>query len=140
MSKAIERIKQNAETLAQIRKQIRDIEEGTEKALADLKVKRDELQLALLTELKKEGLSSIKTEDKDTYSIGTRKGVGIRSEAHALKWAIDNMAVSIDKRLVAQKLKDVSEVPDCFEIVESEFISIRSPKVVKENTETKPTE
>lgn len=137
MSKAIERIKENAENLAQVRKQIREVEDGVEKALVDLKLKRDDLQLALLTELKKEGLSSIKTEDKDTYSIGTRKGVGIKSEAHALKWAIDNMAISIDKKLVAQKLKDIAEIPDCFEVVETEFISIRSPKVEKEKIEIK---
>ncbi len=132
MSAAIERIKANAEMLATIRHSIKTIEEESEKKLENLKLQRDELQLALLDELKKEGLSSIKTEDKDTYSIGSRKGISIKNEIGAMKWAMENRAVSIDKRLVAQMLKDVEHVPSCFEVVHSEFISIRSPKPAKE--------
>ncbi len=128
MSAAIERIKANAERLAIVRQNIRALEEEHERKSEALVLEREELQLALLTELKKEGLSSIKTEDKDTYSIGSRKGIAIKSEIGAMKWAIEHRTVSIDKRLVAAALKDVAEVPDCFEVVESEFISIRSPK------------
>jgi len=89
---------------------------------------RDGLQASLIAALKGAGMASVKLESGETYSKSSRKGFEIVNEPHALKWAVENMAVSIDKRIVAQKLKDASEIPECFKVVESEYISIRSSK------------
>ncbi len=133
MSKAIDRIKEKAEQLANLRREIKVIEEATDVALSEKKAQRDKLQDELLLAFEKEGLSSIKVAEGDTYARSTRKGVSIVDELRAFDWAYKNRAVTIDKRIVAQKLKDMKEVPNGFELVETAFISVRSAK--KENAE-----
>jgi hypothetical protein len=58
--------------------------------------------------------------------------VNITNEAVAINWAIDNRAISIDRRIVAAKLSKVEEMPEGFELVETEFISVRGAKASKE--------
>jgi hypothetical protein len=130
MSIAIERIKSKAEELAGIRKLMREIEEVSRKKLADLQAQKDKLSELLIAEFNKEGLSSIKTEDGDTYSKATRKGVEVTVESYALEWAIKHRAVSINRTLVKQKLEPLigkgEKLPDGFIYKEVEFISCRS--------------
>jgi hypothetical protein len=132
MSKIIERIKENAEELANIRAAINMLEEATKAQTDSLKAKRDEIQLSLIADLKKEGLASIKTNSGESYILSTRKGVNIVNDMLAMKWAIDNRAISIDRRMVAAKLGKSDEMPDGFELIETEFISVRGAKASKD--------
>lgn len=132
MSKAIERIKDNAEQLAAIRAEINAIEEATKLQTDALKAKREVLQVALIADLKKEGLASIKTSGGDSYILSKRKGVNIINDALAMQWAIDNRAISIDRRVVAARLAKAEELPQGFEMVETEFISVRGAKAPKD--------
>ena len=132
MSKIIERIKNNAEQLADIRAQICAIEAATKVQTDALKAKREDLQMALIADLKKEGLASIKTDAGESYILSKRKGVNIVNDALALKWAIENRAITIDRRMVATRLAKVDEMPQGFELVETEFISVRGAKASKD--------
>jgi hypothetical protein len=132
MSKIIERIKENAEQLAAIRAEIGDIEDAAKAKTDVLKAKREDLQMALIADLKKEGLASIKTSAGDSYLLSKRKGVNIVNDALAMEWAIENRAITIDRRMVATRLAKADEIPDGFELVETEFISVRGGKVSKE--------
>jgi len=124
----IKRITDTADKLYEIRKAIQAKEEACKAELEVMKLERDAIQASLLAELNKNGLSSIKSSSGDSFSKSVRKSVEITSEPFALKWAIENRTVSINKTLVAQKLKEISEVPPGFEIVETEFISVRKAK------------
>ncbi len=124
----IENLKLMSEKLYTLRKEIDAKEEASKAVIDPLKVERDALQALLVIEMDKVGLKSIKTSSGDTFAQASRKGIEVLSEVGALKWAMENMAVSIDKRLVAQKLKDATEVPSCFALVESKYISVRKAK------------
>jgi len=132
MSKIIERIKGNAEQLAAIRAQISEIEAAAKAQTDALKTQREDLQLSLIADLKKEGLASIKTDAGESYILSKRKGVNIINDALALRWAIENRAISIDRRMVATRLAKVEEMPQGFELVETEFISVRGAKASKD--------
>ena len=131
MSKAIERIKAKAEKLSSIRKAIDAIKEEQRVKLEALEAEKETISNELISEFGKEGLTSIKTDDGDSYTKATRKGVEITLEAQALKWSIDNLAVSIDRRLVAQKLKPLMDagekLPAGFKESVVEYISVRKP-------------
>jgi hypothetical protein len=141
MSVAINRIKAKAEALADIRKLMKEIEDISRQKLANLQVQKDTLSALLIADFNKEGLTSIKTEDGDTYSKSVRKGIEVTSEAHAFAWCLDNRAVSINKTLVKQKLEPIMKagkpLPDGFEYKEVEFISCRSAKVKETEPEAK---
>jgi hypothetical protein len=132
MSKVIERIKGNAELLADLRAQINAIETTAKMQTDELKAKRDVLQNALIEDLKNEGLASIKTDAGESYILSKRKGVNIVNDALALTWAIENRAISIDRRVVAARLGKLDEMPKGFELVETEFISVRGAKALKD--------
>ena len=125
MSKVIERIKANAEALAQIRVSIDNYKEDTKKVIDALELEKASIQALLLTDLRNEGLTSIKSSTGESYSRMMTKSLEVTNELQAFKWAYENRAVSINKTLVKQKLKDATEVPVGFEMVESEYISCR---------------
>ena len=133
MSKAIERIKALAEELAALRTEITAKEEAHRLELDAMKEHRDAVQSQLLDALRKEDLTSIKTTAGESYSRATRRGVDIINPIAALSWAKDSGAISIDRRLVAQKLadKDADTLPPGFELVVTEYISVRKPKATK---------
>ena len=128
MSKIIDRITTTAERLYALRRAIETKEEIHKKELESMKLERDAIQTSLLADMNKNKLSSIKIQSGDTFSRGVRKGIAIISEPMALKWAMENNAVGIDKILVAQKLKDAMKIPSCFKQIETEFISVRKAK------------
>jgi hypothetical protein len=131
MSKAIERIKTKAEQLAETRLLIAKTEEAHRVELEGMKAKRDTLQDELLAELRKEGLTSIKTDGGESYTRATRRGINITNPITALAWAKDHGAVAIDRRLVGAKLAKATVMPTGFELVENEYISVRKPKADK---------
>ena len=132
-SKVITQIKDKAEELAYLRKEITTQKEEFSTRMKGFEERRDELQNELLQALKKQGLSNIKTDEGESYSIAKRKSIEITSELQAFKWAYDNRAVSINKILVKQKLKGATEIPSGFEFVENEYISVRGVKEKETN-------
>ncbi len=133
MSKAIEKIKENANKLGIIRHTIARIKDEKEKELTHWETLRDELQASLLLQFDKEGLTSIKTDDGSGYSKQIRKGIEVTNDRAALEWALEERAVSINKILVKQKLEPVisagKPLPPGFEYKEIAYISVREPKV-----------
>lgn len=132
MSRVIDRIKSNAEQLAELRTTIAKTEEAHRLELESLKEKRDTLQNDLLTALRKEGLASIKTAAGESYARSTRRGVNIINPIAALAWAKEHGAIAIDRRIVATKLAKTDKIPAGFELVETEYISVRKPRAEKE--------
>lgn len=128
MSKIIDTITKKAEALYDIRREIERIEEENREKLAAKKLERDALQEALLDSLRKHKLSSIKVANGDSFTRARRKMYEVTLLPHALAWATKNKCVSIDKRLVSQKLGKMDEIPAGFEMVESEYISVRKGK------------
>ena len=129
-SSIIKRITDTAERLYELRRSITQKEEESRRELEAMKTERDAVQALLLAELNKNGLSSIKVKSGDSFSKGVRKSIEIVFEPHALRWATQNKAVSINKLLVAQLLKDKTELPPCFKFIETEFVAIRHAKSV----------
>lgn len=135
MSKIIERIKEKAEQLASVRASINRVEEEHRLIVDALKTQRDTLQEDLLVALRKEDLASIKTSAGETYARVPKRSLNITNEIVALNWAIEHRAVSINKIFAMQELKNEKEMPAGFEIIESEYISVRKPKAEKAEAE-----
>ena len=139
--KAIDKIQEKAERLYTLCRLIEDMDERQQEEMGTLKQQREILQDELLTEFKRVGIDQIKVNGGNTVARATRKGVEVTSEAHALQWAIDNRAVSVNKNLVKQKLEDVLKegkpLPAGFEYKESEYISVRKPKGATPEVEAK---
>lgn len=129
-STVIKRITDTAEALYAMRRAIEAKEEEHKKELEGMKAERDAIQLMLLADLKKEGLASIKVASGDTFAKSTRVGLDIDQNwaPFALKWATENGAVSVNKVLAAQRLKDAKELPRGFVRTETDFISVRKAK------------
>ncbi len=127
-NKGIQNIQDLAEKLHGLRQQINDKEEANKKDLETLKIARDTAQQQLLEKLNENGISSLKVSNGDSFFKGTRKSVEVVSEIYARKWVKENDCFSVDKTLVMQKLKELPEVPKCFDVIETEFISVRKSK------------
>ena len=113
-----------AKELFSIKQEVAEIEKQQKEELAPKKKLLLDLQTRFVDELTQEGLKSIKTTEAN-FSLATRKAYKVTSEPHALKWAKENNAVSIDKRLVGQILKDLEEVPSFFEETETNYLTIK---------------
>lgn len=122
-----------AEKLAKLREEENQIKEAFEKTLKPLQEEKNKVQKELIEELKKEGLKSVKTASGENYALKKSKSLAITSKIYALKWAVENHAVSINKTEVKKKLKCLEKLPNCFAYEEREFISISG----KKNEETK---
>ena len=123
----IQIIKDKAEQLRVVRASITKIEEEAKEATTPLKNERDLLQEELLEALREAGVNSIKVDTGESFARTPKRSLVVTNEAKAMYWAKENNAFSIDKRIVAQKLKDVEELPEGFEPRESFYISIRKP-------------
>ena len=137
MSVIIDKIKARADRLGAVRKEMDAIKLSMQETLDKLQIEKDDLQAELIAAFNKHEITSIKSNDGHTYAKATRKGVEIVSEPFALKWATDNHCVSVNKILCAQKFKDMDEMPAGFEKKTIEYISVRSPKVDKTESESK---
>lgn len=113
--------------LLKIKKEVKELEEQQKAEMAPKVVLLNDLQNNFLEELGKLGLKSIKTEEAN-FSIAKRHGFNFINEIEAMKWAIKNRTVSIDKRLAAQKLSELKKLPSFVTAVEKEYLTI------KENT------
>lgn len=113
--------------LLKIKKEVKELEEKHKAEIAPMTVLLSDLQNNFLEELGKLGLKSIKTEQAN-FSIATRKGFNFINEIEAMKWAIKNRTVSIDKKMAAQKLNELKKLPEFVTRVEQSYLTI------KENT------
>lgn len=127
-SKIITKMQDKAERLWEIRHEIYEIEELSKIRLDQLKAIRDSVQDELLADMNKNGLVSLKVKSGDSFYKGSKQSIEITNEVLALKWARDNNAYSINKIMVAQKLKDLTEVPNGFKVEMRDFISVRKAK------------
>ncbi len=118
-----------AEELSKLRQEEAKIKEKFEEMLKPLKEEKEKKQAELIQELHEVGLSSVKVESGESYSIKKGKSLLVTSEILAFKWAIDHRAASINKTIVKQKLKGIEEIPEGFSYEEREFISISKSKV-----------
>lgn len=122
----------NANRLYEVRQAIDAKKEAQKKELESLEQERDLLQLQLIKDLKENNLASIKVSSGDTFTKAVRQGFEINDELRAIEWAIENRAVSVNRVIMAQKLKDVEEIPKWATKVETEYISVRKAKELKE--------
>src|SRR5687768_5691018 len=111
----IEHLQAKAERLNRVRTLITTREAELQKALDPFKAERDALQEELLTDMAATNLATIKLPTGENYIRAIRKGVAIKSLPHALQWAKEHNAVSIDRKLLTQAFKDVDELPSFFE-------------------------
>ncbi len=125
---SIEKIQSLGNKLGRTRKAIRDIEDEAKRTKDELKILKCEIETELLDLMTEAKIGSIKTESGECYAKSKRNSIGIISMPHALKFAKDNDCFTLDKRLVEQALKNVEELPECFERKIVEFISVRKPK------------
>jgi predicted nuclease with TOPRIM domain len=116
-----------AQQLLDIKKEVAEIEERHNEELKPKKSLLASLQQALIVELEKQGLKSIKT-DLANFSLASRKGFTFTDEIRARQWAIETGAFSIDKRLAGQVLKDMTEMPDFIQATESNYLTIKETK------------
>lgn len=110
--------------LLSLKKEVKALDEAQKAAMAPKAVELAELQTKFLEELGKLGLRSIKTEEAN-FSIATRKGFNFINEIEAMKWAIKNRTVSIDRKLAAQKLDSLKKLPEFVTRVEKEYLTIK---------------
>lgn len=110
--------------LLKIKKEVKELEEKQKAEMAPMAVLLSDLQNNFLEELGKLGLKSIKTEAAN-FSIATRHGFNFINEIEAMKWAIKNRTVSIDKKMAAQKLKELKKLPSFVTAVEKEYLTIK---------------
>jgi hypothetical protein len=136
MASIIQKITEKAELLRSLRESINAREAEMKAELDAMKTERDALQATLLADMQKHKMLSVKVESGESFIRGKRQSIEIVSEMGALKWALEHKAVGVDKRLVAQKLKGAKEIPNCFELVESEFISARKPTAKQNGTDS----
>jgi predicted transcriptional regulator len=110
--------------LLKIKKEVKELDEKQKAEMAPMTVLLSDLQNNFLEELGKLGLKSIKTEQAN-FSIATRKGFNFINEIEAMKWAIKNRTVSIDKKMAAQKLNELKKLPDFVNRVEQNYLTIK---------------
>lgn len=120
-------IQETAQTLFNLKQEVSEIEARQKEELKEKKEALRLLQEKFIEQLTQEGLKSVKTEQAN-FSLAARKGYKVVSEPHALEWAKENNAVTIDKRLMGQVLKDLDEVPSFFEETESNYLTIKAIK------------
>jgi hypothetical protein len=115
---------ETAKELFQKKEQLKQLKEDQKIAAAPLEEEVEALQEKLLEQMTNDGLKSIKTEFAN-FAITSRKGYTFTNEIEARKWAIDTGAFAVDKRIAAQKLKELETLPDFVSETESRYLTIK---------------
>lgn len=132
VNKTIKKMQKDAEMLYNLRQLIDEKRDEYRKEMDILELERDSIEAILVANLKNNDLASLKVSSGDSFYIKKNKGINITNDALAFGWAYDNKAVSINKRIVAQILKESKEMPPGFDLVENESIGIKKKKVDKD--------
>ncbi len=111
------------------------LEERDRKYNAEVQPDRDEMEALkqkLIESFKKTGLPSIRTSDDALISYAKKPGILVTNTMFALKWAMQNQAIQIDKKIAAQIIKELADAPPGFERVESEYLSVKNKNKEKD--------
>ena len=117
-------LQQVSSELLALRNEVKAIEERQKEELEPKKKMLTDLQGKFIEMLQAQGMKSIKT-DEANFALTTRKGYSVVNEAQARTWAKENNVFSIDKRLMAQKLKEVESIPDFLSETESVSLTVK---------------
>lgn len=120
-------IQELSKELLALKKEIKEIEERQAFEIDPKKMLLTTLQNNFIELLTASGLKSIKT-DEANFSLASRVGFKFTNEVEAMKWAKKNDAVSIDKKLAGQVLKDLEVLPEFIEKVENNYLTIKESK------------
>lgn len=130
MSTELQTLKNKADRLAEVRRQLNAIDETHAKATADLRNEADALKMDLLNEFSLLDLKSFKASDGTSYSVSPVKSIAYDAiaEVQVLRWASEHNAVSLDRTKIKDLLKRGVELPDFIRVQESNTIRITNPK------------
>ena len=117
-------IQELSSELLALKKEIKEIEERHSLELDPKKEQLANLQNLFIDALTTMGLKSIKT-DTANFALASRTGFKFTNEIEAMKWAKENNAISIDRKLAGQVLKDLEQLPDFIEKVEQSYLTIK---------------
>ncbi len=114
-----------AEKLKGLRADIAEIKAGH---LAELEAQEEEVRAELLHELKVTGLSNIKLESGEVLTRAFKTTFTITDQDKAMAWAADKNVVvtKLDTAKVNKLLKRELSVPEGFEQVDTEYLTVRS--------------
>lgn len=123
-----------AEKLKQLKLDIAEIESGH---LADLKDEEARTREEILKELKVTGLGNIKLDTGEVFTRAFKTTFTITDQALAMAWAQDKNVVvtKLDTAKVNKLLKREISVPDGFEQVDTEYLTVRSAASADEDEE-----
>lgn len=127
-TKAIQEIEKKADRIHTLRKLLAEKAEIYRKEIESLELELEVTENQIIKDLKKTGIESTRLTSGDLVTIIHRSGVNITNEPIAFQWAIDNKAVSINKRIVGQIMKEMKDIPAGFEAVDSEYVLVTKPK------------
>src|SRR5437588_799311 len=98
-----------------------------EESMRPLKDREEELRERMLAALKKDRLSSFKTEDGMAYVRAFRTSYAITDPAKALAWANENGCAKVDTAKLSKALRgNAQAIPDGFDYSETEYLTIKS--------------
>jgi len=123
----IKQLNEKIQGLVAIRNQV----EEAEYIYKGLKNTKDLLQEELMKALKENDMKSYKIASTDeNITIAKRKSVGITNQVLAMSFAKKNNCTKeeIDKTELKKIINNLEEVPNGFEVKETEYLSIRKPK------------
>ena len=117
-----------ANLLYTTRKMIEEEERVLEEKLKPIKELRDKVQAELIQEMHDQKIASLRVLDGDSVVLAKRKSYEVVSEVMALNWAKENHAIKVNMIEVSKKLNAAEEIPACFKVNETEYISLRKNK------------
>lgn len=113
-----------AADLHKVREQLAAVEQHA----APYREHESQLREEMLVALKRERLATLKTDDGFSYVRAFRSSLGITDLDAALKWATVNHAVKVDTARAAKLLKGAGALPDGFEQLDTEYLTIKGAK------------
>ena len=130
MPNDLEVLKDKANRLSDVRKQMTALDETHKVVMAPLKMEADALKGELLEKFTALELSSIKAQDGTGYTVSPVKSIAFdeMAEAQVLEWASAHNAVSLDKLKVKTLMKQGVELPEFIRLKETNTIRITNPK------------
>lgn len=126
----LELLRNKANRLSEVRRQLDVLDETHKKATADLRNEADALKMELLEEFSQLELKSFKAEDGTSYAVTPTKSIAYDkiAEAKVIQWAAEHNAVSVDKTKVKDLVKRGVELPEFIRMQQTNTIRITKPK------------
>lgn len=136
MSTELEMLRNKADRLSAIRKELYALDEAHNAITANLRNEADALKMELLEEFAQLDLKSFKSSDGTGYAVTPTKSIAFDAvaEAQVLQWASQYNAVSLDKNKIKDLIKRGVELPSYIRVQTTNTIRITNPKVQYELT------